>query len=51
MTDLTKIYVICNEEVKDSGVSVTKEIHTLIDASKERKKRYNLYFFKVILMK
>lgn len=30
------ISVICNEEVKESGVSVSKGIHTLIDASKER---------------
>lgn len=43
MTDLTNICVICNEEVKDRGVSVTKGIHTLIDASKERKDTIHKY--------
>lgn len=38
------ISVICNEEVKESGVSVSKGIHTLIDASKEIKGTNHIYF-------
>lgn len=41
--DSQLISVICNEEVKASGVSVSKEIHTLIDASKERKDTNHIY--------
>ena len=37
MTDFTNICVICNEEVKDAGVTVTKGINTLIKCSIERK--------------
>lgn len=37
------ISVICNQEVKDSGVSVSKGIHTLIDANKEWKDTNHIY--------
>lgn len=38
------VLTICNEEVKDRGVSVTKGIHALIDTSKERKYTIHIYF-------